>query len=192
VGIVYLPNVTLLDTLSFLQDADHYQDPAAYSGISQGYSFVGGGDAEPSGALLLQGESTRFGAVSVGVTLDHSTDVHAWAKMLAQHAEVVAQSGERDFSPVGPGGRTDRCQRERQGKMIARFVDEGGGEALPVLATGVDASVREQNAIQWSRRMPEGECDRSCRRSRGEEEVRRKQKFFSAGRRQGCHTTLVP
>ena len=26
VGIVYLPNVTLLDTLSFLQDADHYQD----------------------------------------------------------------------------------------------------------------------------------------------------------------------
>src|SRR3974390_1955496 len=59
------------------KDADHDQDPAANSGISQGYSFVGGGDAEPSGALLLQGESTRFGAVSVGITLNHSTDVHA-------------------------------------------------------------------------------------------------------------------
>src|SRR3974390_2115442 len=118
------------------KDADHYQDPAANSGIAQGYSLVGGGDAKPAGALLLESKSTRFGAVPVGVALDHGADLDVCAEVAAQRTEVVAQGGERDFSPVGPGGRTDRCRRERQGKMIARFEDEGGGEALPVLATG--------------------------------------------------------
>ena len=72
------------------KDTDHHEDPAANSGIAQSYSLVGGGDAEPGGALLLEGESTSFGAVPVGITLDHSTNVHGWAKMLSQHAEVVA------------------------------------------------------------------------------------------------------
>ncbi len=103
--------------LAGIKSAQH-QDASGDPCLAQKHAFVGGGDAEPLGAGLLQRGRTLFHAVSVSVALHHCADGDLCADVSLQHSKIVAQSGERNFSPVGPGLDAGGCKTRSQVLMI--------------------------------------------------------------------------
>ena len=63
------------------EQSAHYQDAPGNPGLAQDNAFVGRGNSKPLRACLLQRWGALFHAVSVRVTLDHSTNGHVWAEV---------------------------------------------------------------------------------------------------------------
>ena len=92
----------------------HDEDSSGDSDLAQHDAFIGGGDAEPLRASLLQCRRAFFYAMSVGIAFDDRADGDAGADMLLHNAEIVLQRGERNFRPVGPGFNAGGCERRCQ------------------------------------------------------------------------------
>ena len=73
-------------------EAGEQQDAAGDAGLAELHAFVGGGDAEPGGALLFEAAGASDSAVSVGVGLDHGAHRGFGGDQLLESAKVVAQS----------------------------------------------------------------------------------------------------
>ena len=99
------------------QSAQH-QDASGDTHLAQHDTLIGRSHAEPFGARLLQRGGTFFHAVTISIALHHRADGDVRADMMLQHAKVVAQSGERNFGPVGAGFDARGCKSRSQVLMI--------------------------------------------------------------------------